>query len=153
MLCAVRVNYAATSGRTDCLRYGPAFEIVDRPSANLARSRRTKTVSQAWKFQILNESTQASRAYRRAPPAVDPRPEPHPVNWFESIKSPQANLAIHAITMNALRSELLNAYCLMLCVCCRKYLMRASAHCAGQQDITTRRFTSRRVRPASGSIA
>ena len=94
MLCAFSVNYAAASERTDRLRYGPAFEIIDRPSANLARLRGKKTVSQARTFQTLNESTQASRAYRRAPSVVDLRPELHPVNWFESFQSPQTNLAI-----------------------------------------------------------
>ena len=43
MLCAFGVNYTAASGRTDRRRYGPALEIVDRPSANLARLRGTKT--------------------------------------------------------------------------------------------------------------
>src|SRR5215469_188434 len=71
LLCAFSVNYAAASGRTDHPRYGPALEIVDRPSANLARFRGTKTVSQAWTFQTLNEGAQASRAYRRAPSVVD----------------------------------------------------------------------------------
>ena len=46
--------------------------------------------------------------------------------------------------MNALGLEVLNAYCLMLCVCCRKYLMRTSAHrgsrvmlvmCLGEHDV------------------
>jgi len=91
------VNCAAASGRTDHPRYGLALEIVDGPSANLARLRGTKTVSQAWTLQTLNESTQASRAYRRAPPVVDLRPEVHPVNWFESFKLPQADLAMHAV--------------------------------------------------------
>ena len=94
LLCAFNVNYAAASGRADHPRYGPALEIVDRPSAYLARSRGTKTVSQARTFQTLNESTQASRAYRRAPSVIDLRPELHPENWFESFQSPQTNLAI-----------------------------------------------------------
>src|SRR5262245_12665736 len=94
LLCAFSVDYAAASGRTDRPRYVPALEIVDRARANLARLRGTKTVSQARPFQTLNESTQASRAYRRAPSVVDLRPELHPVNWFESFQSPLANLAI-----------------------------------------------------------
>ena len=97
MVCAFSINYAATSGRTDHPRYGPALEIVDRPSTKLARFRRTETVSQAWTFQTLNESTQASRANRRAPPVIDLRPEVHPVNWFESFKLLKADLAMHAV--------------------------------------------------------
>jgi len=104
-LCAFSVNYAAASGRTDHPRYGPALEIVDRPSANLARFRGTKTVSQAWTFQTLNEGAQASRAYRRAPSVVDLGRELHPVNWFESFKSPQENLAIHAVRIVHLRKK------------------------------------------------
>ena len=91
---SIGIKLAAACRRTYHPRYGPALEIVDRPSANLARLRGTKTVSQARTFQTLNESTQASRAYRRAPSVVDLRPELHPVNWFESFQSPQANLAI-----------------------------------------------------------
>jgi hypothetical protein len=105
LLCAFSVNYAAASGRTDHPRYGPALEIVDRPSANLARFRGTKTVSEAWTFQTLNEGAQASRAYRRAPSVVDLRRELHPVNWFESFKSPQANLAIHPVRIVHLRKK------------------------------------------------
>src|SRR6516164_3972219 len=105
LLCAFNVSYAAASGRADHPCYGPALEIVDRPSAYLARSRGTKTVSQAWTFQTLNESTQASRAYRRAPSVVDLGPELHPVNWFESFKSPQANLAIHAVRIVHVRKK------------------------------------------------
>ena len=104
-LCAFSVNYVAASGRTDHPRYGPALEIVDRPSANLARFRGTKTVSQTWTFQTLNEGAQASRAYRRAPSVVDLGRELHPVNWFESFKSPQANLAIHAVRKVHLRKK------------------------------------------------
>jgi hypothetical protein len=91
------MNYAAAPCRTDHPRYGPALEIVDRPSTNLARLRGTKTVPQAWTLQTLNESTQASRAYRGAPSVVDLRPELHSVNRFESFKLPQADLAIHAV--------------------------------------------------------
>ena len=91
LLCAFSVNYATASGRTDRPRYGPALEIVDRSSA---RFRGTKTVSQAWTFQTLNEGVQASRAYRGAPSVVDMRRELHPVNWLESFKSPQANLSV-----------------------------------------------------------
>ena len=105
LLCAFNVNYAAASGRTDHPRYGPALEIVDRPSANLARFRGTKTVSQAWTFQTLNEGAQASRAYRRAPSIIDLGRKLHPVNWFESFKSPQANLAIHAVRIVHLRKK------------------------------------------------
>ena len=105
LLCAFSVNYAAASGRTDHPRYGPALEIVDRPSAYLARSRGTKTVSQAWTFQTLNEGAQASRAYRRAPSVVDLGRELYPVNWFESFKSPQANLAIHAVRIVHVRKK------------------------------------------------
>ena len=105
LLCAFNVNYAAASGRTDHPRYGPALEIVDRPSAYLARSRGTKTVSQAWTFQTLNEGAQASRAYRRAPSVIDLGRKLHPVNWFESFKSPQANLAIHAVRIVHLRKK------------------------------------------------
>src|SRR6516164_10346188 len=106
LVCAFSINYAATSGRTDHPRYGPALEIVDRPSTKLARFRRTETVSQIWTFQTLNESTQASRANRRAPPVIDLRPEVHPVNWFESFKSPQANLAMHAVRIVHVRKKI-----------------------------------------------
>ena len=105
LLCAFSVNYAAASGRTNHPRYGPALEIVDRSSANLARFRGTKTVSQAWTFQTLNEGAQASRAYRRAPSVVDLRRELHPVNSFEAFKFPQANLAIHGVRIVHLRKK------------------------------------------------
>ena len=36
---------------------------------------------------------------------VDLRPELHPVNWFESFKSPQANLAIHAVRIVHVRKK------------------------------------------------
>src|SRR5215468_12219300 len=105
LLCTFSVNYAAASRRTDHPRYGPALEIVDRPSTNLARFRGTKTVSQAWTSQTLNESTQASRTYRRVPSVVDLRPELHPVNWFESFKLPQTDLAINAVRIVHVRKK------------------------------------------------
>ena len=136
LLCAFSINYAAASGRTDHPRYGPALEIVDRPGANLARSRGMKAACQARTFQTLNEGTQASRTYRRAPSVVDARPELHPVNWFESFKSPHTNLAVHAIhnecaTFRSSERLLSNALRVL-----QKYLKRAIAQCAGHNRKT-----------------
>jgi len=51
-LCWLSIKLAAACRRTDHPRYGPAFEIVDRQSANPARFRGTEVVSKVQTFRL-----------------------------------------------------------------------------------------------------
>ena len=77
------------------------LQVVDRPSADLARFLRAETVLESRTFQSSDQSVKAPFTYRGARSAIDVRTElQSPVNRFPQPKAPQVDLAIHACMIN-----------------------------------------------------